>query len=146
MERLTTKSILGGWTLKVPRQEGVDRLAAYEDTGLEPEEITSMRSLLQGGEYKPSPEWLRLCELAEADKDGRCVVLPCKVGDDVFSFRWSIKAQKYEICTGKIKNVRHDTNGGLVTVSDGERYCIWGKTAFPTHSAAEAALKAGEPR
>lgn len=41
MERLTTRSILGGWTLKVPRQEAVDRLAAYEDTGLEPEEIVA---------------------------------------------------------------------------------------------------------
>ena len=29
----------------------------------------------------------RLRELAEADKDGRCVVLPCKVGDTV----WRIK-------------------------------------------------------
>lgn len=38
MERLTVKSIMGGWTLKVPRKEAVDRLAAYEDTGLEPEE------------------------------------------------------------------------------------------------------------
>lgn len=27
----------------------------------------------------------RLRELAEADRDGRCVVLPCKVGDTVYS-------------------------------------------------------------
>lgn len=31
MERLTVKSILGGWTLRVPRQEAVNKLAAYED-------------------------------------------------------------------------------------------------------------------
>ena len=29
----------------------------------------------------------RLRELAEADKDGRCVVLPCKVGDTVYILR-----------------------------------------------------------
>ena len=26
----------------------------------------------------------RLCELGQADRDGRCVVLPCKVEDDVY--------------------------------------------------------------
>ena len=57
----------------------INEWKAYKATGLEPDEITRMKSLLQGGEYKPSPEWLRLCELAEAERDGRCVVLPCKV-------------------------------------------------------------------
>lgn len=55
-----------------------DRLAAYEDTGLEPAEVHSMHgewsammSVLNsiGGGYD------RLRELAEADKDGRLVVL-----------------------------------------------------------------------
>lgn len=32
MERLTHKSIIGGWTYGVPRQKVVDLLAAYEDT------------------------------------------------------------------------------------------------------------------
>lgn len=40
--------------------EAVDRLAAYENTGLE-------------------PEWVK--ELDKAEQDGRLVVLPCKVGD-----------------------------------------------------------------
>lgn len=56
-----------------------DRLAAYEDTGLEPAEVLSMHgewcammTALNsiGGGYG------RLRELAEADKDGRLVVLP----------------------------------------------------------------------
>ena len=86
MERLTTINNDGwkydDWDRGVSQSgKAIDRLAAYEDTGMNPEEITNMKSLLQGGEYKPSPEWIRLCEIAEADKDGRCVVLPCKVGD-----------------------------------------------------------------
>ena len=32
----------------------------------------------------------RLRELAEADKDGRCVVLPCKVGTKVYRIRYKI--------------------------------------------------------
>ena len=64
----------------------VERLAAYEDTGLTPEEVFA---LIKG--------WSDLCttigecggidrlrELAKADKDGRLVVLPCKVGDTVW--------------------------------------------------------------
>lgn len=58
------------------------RLAAYEDTGLEPDEVTALQK-----------DWSDLCtivgerggidrlrELAEADKDGRLVVLPFTSG------------------------------------------------------------------
>lgn len=60
-----------------------ERLKAYEDTGLEPGEVHSMwgewnamMSVLNsiGGGYD------RLRELAEADKDGRLVVLPFTSG------------------------------------------------------------------
>ena len=56
------------------------RLAAYEDTELTPEEVSALVK-----------DWIRLCTnvrecggidrlrvLAEADKEGRLVVLPCK--------------------------------------------------------------------
>ena len=59
------------------------RLAAYEDTGLTPQEVISMhgewRAMMSvlnsiGGGYT------RLRELAEADRDGRLVVLPFTSG------------------------------------------------------------------
>ena len=62
-------------------------LAAYEDTGLEPEEVTELQK-----------DWSDLCtvigecggidrlrKLADVDRDGRLVVLPCKVGQRVFA-------------------------------------------------------------
>lgn len=64
----------------------VDRLAAYEDTGLEPEAIETVKLAL-AAKHMVDIETLnntpisRLVELAEADKDGRVVVLPCKVGE-----------------------------------------------------------------
>lgn len=65
----------------------IERLAAYEDTGLTPEEIkapftedTMINLAAQALGVEPS----RLRELAEADKDGHVVVLPCKVGE-----RWT---------------------------------------------------------
>lgn len=69
MERLTYFKD-GYWRINFSgvqyQADFVDRLAAYEDI-----------AELCGG-------FDRLRELAEADKDGRVVVLPCKVGDTVW--------------------------------------------------------------
>lgn len=65
------------------------RLKAYEDTGLEPEAIETVKLAL-AAKHMVDLETLnntpisRLVELAEADKDGRVVVLSCKVGE-----RWA---------------------------------------------------------
>ena len=63
------------------KQEGVERLAAYEDTELTPEEIDM--------DHEAAEQLRQLCrdydlgrleELAEADRDGRLVVLPFTSG------------------------------------------------------------------
>ena len=58
------------------------RLAAYEETGLEPEEVRRCLEFedICLDEYIKHE---RLHELAQADREGRCVVLPCKVGQNV---------------------------------------------------------------
>ena len=67
-----------------------ERLKAYEDTGMTPKEVTALGELFDYAlkESKTLTEQLTLLkhirELAEADKDGRVVVLPCKVGDRVY--------------------------------------------------------------
>ncbi len=48
----------------------LEKLAAYEDTGLEPEEI----KLNMDG----------LDEYCKAEAEGRLVILPCKVGDTIY--------------------------------------------------------------
>ena len=67
----------------------VDRLAAYEDTGLYPESVEALKLSMMGKAISEITEFDglpidRLRELAEADKDGRVVVLPCEVGDTVY--------------------------------------------------------------
>ena len=57
----------------------VDRLAVYEETGLEPEDFK--RAFNEAAVLKLAGQALgitpdRLRELAQADKEGRCVVLP----------------------------------------------------------------------
>ena len=68
-----------------------ERLKQYEDTGLEPEAVETVKLAL-AAKHMVDLETLnntpisRLVELAEADKDRRVVVLPCKVGDVVYGF------------------------------------------------------------
>lgn len=68
-----------------------ERLKAYEDRGCAPEEVLPKDKadeialkLMRLADLESLCSYTRLRELAEADKDGRLVVLPCKVGDTVY--------------------------------------------------------------
>lgn len=62
----------------------VERLAAYEDTGLEPEQCENAKAIIRSAFSDDTSKAERIRELLKADKDGRLVVLPCKVGDTVY--------------------------------------------------------------
>ena len=102
MKRLTERLENGAINVKYASQHetAIHRLAAIEDIlgdeydldrlrelleackGLEPSEIAESKLLIA---TRKDPEKLaRMAELVEADRDGRCVVLPCKVEDDVY--------------------------------------------------------------
>ena len=126
----------------------VDRLAAYEDTGLTPEEIkapftedTMINLAAQALGLEPS----RLRELAEAEKDRRMVVMPCKVGDTVYMIERIFDIDNGvcdEICARKI--IGHGGNnlnklwligsGGICNVSI--FISEFGKTVFLTREEA----------
>lgn len=126
-----------------------ERLKAYEDTGLTPGEVHSMsgewRTMMSvlnsiGGGYG------RLRELAEADKDGRVVVLPCKVGDTVWAI---LDGAKYaRECKVDFVNIGSFGTTIVFAVKDGlrEQYGVtaaaFGKTVFLTRKEAEKALEA----
>lgn len=81
MERLTRRLADGRACFKPhlyghTNKEVCDRLAAYEDTGLEPEEIELLAKQrdLYVDAYGELP-LKRIRELAQADREGRCVVL-----------------------------------------------------------------------
>ena len=64
------------------------RLAAYEDTGLTPEEIKAPfteDAMINLAAQALGVEADRLRELSETDKDGRCAVLPCKPRTDMIN-------------------------------------------------------------
>ena len=59
----------------------VDRLAAYEDSRLSPEDAANLHAILRLGD---GMTLMRLRELAVADQEGRVIVLPCKEGTTVY--------------------------------------------------------------
>lgn len=149
VERLTTKNKVIGYQMKCSRccektipcneceefEALVDRIGIIED--------------ILGDSYDLD----RLRELVEADRDGRCVVLPCKVGDIVYT-NMSIQGDKY-----KMADRPYPVKVVFVGMGDGKSYfhvkydngrCFpfdfdqIGKNVFLTREDAAAALKGGQ--
>ena len=131
-----------------------NRLAAYEDTGLEPEEVLPKDKadeialkLMRLADLESICSYTRLRELAEADRAGRLVVLLCKVGDTVYEItsrktisEYRVKAIRVELfCTF----IEWDIVAGFVDKSIfGVPADEIGKTVFLTREKAKAALEA----
>ena len=70
------------------RNRLLDRLVEYEDTGLTPEDCAEYRKF-EDEIIASGKTFGRLAELLNADKDGRVVVLPCKVGGTVIDLTFA---------------------------------------------------------
>ena len=140
----------GKWRLKIGNTEysgkTVDRLAAYEATGLEPEEIFSAVdmakiacALHELNVYKELGSIDCLRKLAQADREGRCVVLPAKPDQTIYQWRKGDDGPS----VSRLDGVQINADGEIT-------YPIWngylipedfGKTVFFTRGEAEAALR-----
>ena len=115
-------------------------LAAYEDTGITAEEITATASLpmfvkVASAALGTTPDHLR--ELVDADKDGRLVVLPCKVCDTVYL----IVTKRARVYMPEFRFIKKSK----LTFLNMERILQdFGKTVFLTREEAEKALEAME--
>ena len=121
----------------------VDRLAAYEDTGLTPERCAEFARADAEGRYivmrdAEQAGVARLRELAEADKDGRVVVLPCKVGDTVYFALLGRIIEKQVFSIVSFSNSTRIYCGGT---SEYFRPEDIGKTFFLARAEAEKALQ-----
>lgn len=136
-------------TLYECRASLIKRLAAYEDTGLEPEEVLPKDKadeialkLMRLADLESLCNYTRLRELAEADKDGRCVVLPCKVGDKLYRV---FAGEIFEHRVGSMKYFAIQKRWDIETYP----FCPCvessiGKTIFLTREEAERAME-GRP-
>ena len=171
MERLTVKCDDGHWGLSLTIYDkaipsrileklpiAIDRLAAYEDTGLEPEEVSQIKLAIMGKSLAEIKEFEgvsinRMIELTQAEKDERLVVLPCKVGDMVWCISRAYKTISQYTAAGYLNDgfrwkVRmKKTIPSWVGNKTEHKYVAFnafGKTVFLTREEAEAALKKRE--
>lgn len=159
MERLTNKReadaqreeyerrLANGYPRNIPEERFL-RLAAYEDTERTPEEVTALGNLFDYAleESKTLTGQLALLnlirDLARADKDGRLVMLPCKVGDTVYWVHGAV------ITECKVHRIQKNRNGLYICLKSKKSHgafrtdLCFGKSIFLTREEAEAALKA----
>ena len=126
----------------IPLIDAANRLSAYEDTGLEPEDVRRLQGdwtslIMTLDEMGGMPH---LHDLLQAEQDGRLVVLPCKAGSLIYV---GIKPAIITRFFGYVREryfhaVFCDENKGIDIPFE-----ELGKTVFLTREEAEA-LKGGE--
>lgn len=119
----------------------IDRLTAYEDTHMMPPDVMSMRmdmailtALFDGIDVD------RMREIVAAERGGRVVVLPCKLGDGLWTFCSHPVEQVYsftvtDISTLNGRTMLNTSRCGVIDARD------VGKTVFLTREDAEKALE-----
>ena len=117
------------------------RLKAYEDTGLEPAMCANYKTFEDEAISKGVP-FKRIVALMEADRAGRLVVPPCKVGDTVYRI---VRDADPHIARDEVRNMYFADDMTLCVELVGGRIILsekFGKTVFLTRDAAEKALEA----
>lgn len=146
------------WEIKVV-EKALNRFAAYENTGLEPKEIQAIAGIasencaktadaidkllqddaeLKG--YRELGPIDRLRELAQADREGRCVVLPCKKGDVVWRI---VHDATPHITKDRCTDITLVDGDVWVRLIGDMKMGAWnfGRLLFTTRAEAEAALR-----
>lgn len=136
-----------------------ERLAAYEDTGLMPEEVLPKEkadeialNLMRLADLEGFAPYARLRELAEADKDGRVVVLPCKVGDTLWVTGRDNVPREMRLAAPDVRTICTDEDNLCMLTCNRkpDGFCAYrlrndgadiGKTVFLTREEAERALE-----
>lgn len=159
MERLTKRTKTGGVLMASEHEEKYtveewicmlqDRLADYEDSGVTPERVVWMKEVIEIAFDHDKSRVERAHELHVADKEGRVVILPCKVGDAVWFARSAYRQVDNPIEATVTGFASYGTTGELIFTTmtvEGQitrRFLEHqiGKTAFLSFEEAERALE-----
>lgn len=114
-------------------------LRAYEATRLTPEQCENAKVIIESAFSDDTAKAERIRELLKADKDGRLVVLPCKVGDTVY---FALLGRIIEKQVFSIVSFSNSTRIYCDGTSEYFRPEDIGKTLFLTREEAEKALEA----
>ena len=133
-------TVVGGFCTAIPAAH-CPLLREYLDTELTPEQCANAKIIIESAFSDDTSKAERIRELLKADRDGRVVVLPCKVGDTVYWVHSTV------ITECRVHRIQMNRNGLYIclksTMSHGAfrvDLCL-GKTVFFTREEAEAALE-----
>ena len=116
-----------------------ERLKAYEDAGLSPQACAEAREIeetLSGCDYSIS----RMVELMKADVEGRVLILPCRQGDELWTYCNHPVKRVYSFTVSDVSTLNGRTvlnTLGLGTIRPEDI----GKTVFLTSEEAEKAME-----
>lgn len=121
------------------------RLKDYEDTGLTPEQCENAKVIIEIAFSDDTSKAERIRELLKADKEGRLVVLPCKVGSTVYT-EFCDKVVEKRIGQFHVNGYTEPRLWADIDCDWASTQCVrWnlaiGKTIFLTREEAEAELK-----
>ena len=129
--------------------DALERLAQYEDTGFYPEEISRVQETLVTTQRLKKEQYDMLGKYLKAEAEGRYVILPVNLGDDVYYL-----TSAPSLAVGRPTRVEKSICRGFYFDAKGLQICLnwdvqgshgtygwWGKTIFATREEAEAALK-----
>lgn len=107
------------------------QLANYEDTGLTPEGVKDLQFRARAAEMQTGASLHHVIDLVQAERSGRLLILPCKIGDTVYILKddevfeatvWNIESYR-KIC-GSLEVLFVCGTDGTFSLED------WGKTVF----------------
>lgn len=121
----------------------LQRLAAYEDTGLTPDGVKDLQFRARAAELQAGASLHHVIDLIQAEKSGRLLILPCKIGASVYILQddevyeatvWNIES--YSKVCGALEVLFVCGTAGTFSLED------WGKTVFADEAQALHALAA----
>lgn len=127
-------------TCKEPQIQ-CEKLAAYEDSGIKPEEMIELLRESFGSFHKSLSHAI---DLLKAEADGRLMILPCKPGDTVyFPFAGRVLEKKVTAHRSLLRPNGSVDSWYEVAFNNAETFDDEGigKTVFLAREEAEAALK-----
>lgn len=128
-------------------------LRQYLDTGMTPEQCENAKAIIESAFSDDTSKAERIRELLKADRAGRLVVLPCKVGDTLWVTGRDNVPREMELEDPDIRAVCTDEDNLCMSTCNRkpDGFCAYrlrndgadiGKTVFLTREEAEKALEA----
>ena len=129
-EHTTQRAFIDAEAVREHAMEFYWRLKAFEDTEPDPEKVAWMKEVIEMAFDHDTSRLRRAHDLHVADREGRVVVLPCKVGDMVYR-TWSVPEH-----APFVEEVRMSSVAAIISLLR-----KFGKTVFLTRKEAEKALQ-----